>query len=116
MRPSPSRSDVTVHPRENDDILYNPGMGFADSHFGFGHPPPTSVYPRSTVAYFRWSELISSLRKSTPSEFVDRIIEQAQAKGETLTFRIMTEYRHGSPQWLIERSSDCAGPRRHLPD
>jgi len=46
---------VTVHPQEIDEILYNPGMGFADFHFGFGHPMTREEHPRSTVAYFRWS-------------------------------------------------------------
>ena len=36
-------------------MLYNPGMGLADFHFGFEHPPSTDQYPRQTVAYFRWS-------------------------------------------------------------
>jgi hypothetical protein len=30
---------ITVQPAEIDDILYNPGIGFADFHFGWGHPP-----------------------------------------------------------------------------
>jgi hypothetical protein len=43
---------VTVHPQEIDEILYNPGMGFADFHFGaFGRPMTREEYPRSTVAY-----------------------------------------------------------------
>src|SRR5947209_1642962 len=52
----PRGSTVTVQPTEIDDILYNPGMGFADFHLGFGKPPlPPSQHPRPTVAYFRWS-------------------------------------------------------------
>ena len=46
---------VTVHPKEIKDVLYNPGMGLADFHFGFEHPPSADEYPRQTVAYFRWS-------------------------------------------------------------
>jgi len=45
---------VTVQPREIDEVLDNPGMGFADFHFGFGHPPAPEEYPHPTVAYFRW--------------------------------------------------------------
>ena len=95
---------VTVHPREIDDLLYNPGMGFADFHFGFGHPPGVDEYPHATVAYFRWpwAEL-------EPAEgqynfaLVDRVIEQAKAKGETLAIRIVSEYKTGSPQWLLDK-------------
>lgn len=50
----PAQELVTVYPREIDDVLYNPGMGVADFHFGFGHPPTVEEYPRATVAYFRW--------------------------------------------------------------
>ncbi len=99
-----SEKTVTVHPREIDEILYNPGMGFADFHFGFGHPPTVEEYPRATVAYFRWpwAEL-------EPAEgqynfaLVDRVIEQAKAKGETLAIRIVSEYKTGTPQWLLDK-------------
>lgn len=104
---SPAQSPenrVTVHPREIDDILYNPGMGFTDFHFGFGHPPPVEAYPHATVAYFRWpwAEL-------EPAEgqynfaLVDGVIEQAKAKGETLAIRIVSEYKAGTPQWLLDK-------------
>ena len=95
---------VTVQPREIDDVLDNPGMGFADFHFGFGHPPKADEYPHTTVAYFRWpwAEL-------EPAEgqynfaLVDSIIAQAKAKGETLAIRIVSEYKTGTPQWLLDK-------------
>ena len=40
---------VTLHPREITDVLYNPGMGFADFHFGFDHPPAAGTYPLSLI-------------------------------------------------------------------
>jgi hypothetical protein len=87
-----------------DEILDNPGMGFADFHFGFDHPPSSNEYPRPTVAYFRWSwadlEPAEGVYNFT---LVDRVIEQAKSKGETLAFRIMTEYQSGSPQWLLDK-------------
>ncbi len=95
---------VTVQPHEIDEVLFNPGMGFADFHFGFGHPPKAEEYPHTTVAYFRWpwAEL-------EPAEgqynfaLVDRVIEQAKAKGETLAIRIVSEYKTGTPQWLLDK-------------
>ena len=36
---------VTVHPQEINEVLYNPGMGLADFHFGFEHPPSTDRVP-----------------------------------------------------------------------
>ena len=37
----PRGSTVTVLPTEIHDILYNPGMGFADFHFGLWEPTIT---------------------------------------------------------------------------
>jgi hypothetical protein len=95
---------ITINPMEIDDILENPGMGFADFHFGFGHPPSVSQYPRSTVAYFRWSWAdLEPAEGAYNFTLVDRVIDQAKAKGETLAFRVMTEYQSGSPQWLLDK-------------
>jgi hypothetical protein len=95
---------VTVYPREIKDVLYNPGMGLADFHFGFGHPPSTDQYPRQTVAYFRWSWAeLEPEEGRFAFDFVDQIISHAKAKGETLAFRVMTEYEAGSPKWLLKK-------------
>lgn len=102
-----STSLVTIHPRESKEILYNPGMGLADFHFGFDHPPTEEQYPKSTVAYFRWSWAELEPEKGKYAfDFVDRIIRQAKTKGETLAFRIMTEYERGSPEWLLQMGVD----------
>jgi hypothetical protein len=95
---------VTAHPREIDEVLYNPGMGVADFHFGFGHPPPVEEYPHATVAYFRWpwAEL-EPMEGQYNFALVDRVIEQAKAKGETLAIRIVSEYKTGTPQWLLDK-------------
>jgi hypothetical protein len=45
---------TTVTPAEIDDVLTNPGMGFADFHHGAGGLSPDE-YPTQTVAYFRWT-------------------------------------------------------------
>jgi len=95
---------ITVYPVQIDDILYNPGMGFADFHFGFDHPPSPAQYPRSTVAYFRWSWAdLEPVEGEYNFRLVDDVIAQAKAKGETLAFRIMTEYEDGSPAWLLDK-------------
>jgi len=99
---SSSAPTVTVHPAEIDDILYNPGMGFADSHFGIGSPLPASEHPRSTVAYVRWywTDLEPAEGRYDFSR-VDRVIRDARAMGETLAFRIMTVPR--TPRWLLDK-------------
>jgi hypothetical protein len=95
---------VSVYPKEIKDVLYNPGMGLADFHFGFERPLSTDQYPRQTVAYFRWSwSDLEPEEGQYAFDFVDQIISQAKAKDETLAFRIMTEYKTGSPEWLLHK-------------
>ncbi len=95
---------VSVSPKQIDDVLYNPGMGFADFHFGFGKPPSPEQYPRQTVAYFRWSWADLEPEEGVYNfAFVDGVIRDAKAKGETLAFRIMTDYERASPPWLLEK-------------
>ena len=61
-------------------------------------------YPRTTVAYFRWSwATLEPAEGAYNFDLVDRVIEQAKAKGETLAFRIVSGYDRGSPQWLLDK-------------
>jgi hypothetical protein len=101
---------ITVRPIEIEDVLYNPGMGFADFHFGSGNPPSPAEYPPQTVAYFRWT-----WDELEPSEgrynfgLVDNVIRQAKDRGETLAFRIMTVYKGSTPKWLLDKGVDHVG-------
>jgi Domain of unknown function (DUF4832)/Beta-galactosidase len=105
--PVESPSTITVQPIEIEDVLYNPGMGFADFHFGSGNPPPPDAYPPQTVAYLRWT-----WDELEPSEgrynfaLVDNAIREAGKKGETLAFRIMTVYKGSTPKWLLGKGID----------
>jgi len=95
---------VTVHPQEIDEILFNPGMGFADFHFGIGSPLPPSQHPRSTVAYIRWSWADLEFAEGQYNfSLVDDAIHRAKAIGETLAFRIVAETKTGSPRWLLDK-------------
>ena len=102
--PGPTPGTVTVRPTGIGDVLYNPGMGFADFHFGWGTPPPPDQYPPQTVAYFRWT-----WEELEPSEgqynfgLVDSVIAEAKAKGETLAFRIMSVFEGSTPQWVLDK-------------
>lgn len=98
---------VTVRPHEVDDILHNPGMGFADFHFGGANPPPPDEYPPQTVAYLRWT-----WAELEPADgrydfgLVDNALRRAQAEGKTLAFRIMPVYKSSTPRWLLEKGVD----------
>jgi hypothetical protein len=95
---------VTVRPIEINDVLYNPGMGFADFHFGRGNPPPPSEYPPQTVAYFRWTwDELEPSEGQYNFDMVDNVIRQAKAKGETLAFRIVSVYKGSTPKWLLDK-------------
>jgi len=96
--PPPSSGTKTVTPIESNEILTNPGMGFAD--FGIlwgGAPLPLSQYPTPSTAYPRWywSEL-------EPNEgqfnfaLVDNLIAEAKRRGQTVAWRIMPAI----PAWL----------------
>jgi len=93
---------VTVRPVEIDDILYNPGMGLADFHFGIGSLLPPNQHPRSTVAYVRWYWAdLEPAEGQYDFGRVDSVIKQARAMRETLAFRIMTAPK--TPPWLLEK-------------
>lgn len=99
-----SERRTIVTPREIYDVLHNPGMGFADFHFGFGHPPSLEEYPKTTVAYFRWPWADLEPEEGRYNfELVDRVIGEAQAKGESLAIRIVSEYKSGTPRWLLDK-------------
>jgi hypothetical protein len=99
---------TTAVPVESSEILNNPGMGFADFHFGWGAPTlPLSQYPVTRVAYFRWTwaEL-----EPQPGQFnfamVDNILAQARARNQRLAFRIMPAI----PAWLAAQGVKQIGP------
>ena len=101
---------VTVRPVEIGDVLYNPGMGFADFQFGrgSGKPLPTpEEYPPQTVAYFRWTwDVLEPTEGQYNFFLVDNVIRLARAKGETLAFRIMSVYKGSTPKWLLDKGVD----------
>ena len=101
---------VTVRPVEIGDVLYNPGMGFADFQFGRGSgiPLPTpEEYPPQTVAYFRWTwDVLEPTEGQYNFFLVDNVIRLARAKGETLAFRIMSVYKGSTPKWLLDKGVD----------
>ncbi len=94
----------TVEPVEIADVLFNPGIGLADFHFGWGHPPSPEEYPQQTVAYFRWTWAeLEPTEGNYNYSLIDETIAQAKAKGETLGFRILTDFQAGSPSWLLKK-------------
>lgn len=95
---------ITVHPTEIDDVLTNPGMGFADFEFAWGSEPPLTEYPASSVAYFRWTWTdLEPTEGAYNFAVVDDTVAKAKAKNETLAFRIMPSYDTSTPKWLLDK-------------
>lgn len=94
---------VSVRPTEIDDILLNPGIGFADFSVE-GAAAPASAYPPGTVGYVRWT-----WAELEPNEGqydfarIDSAIARARSRGETIAFRVMPCWEGSSPQWLLDK-------------
>jgi hypothetical protein len=121
--------DTDVLPSRIDDVLTNPGIGFADFHFGWWcnlppitYPPaecaqrvrahwPTN-YPDSATAYFRWHwRDLEPVRGQIDFDLIDVTMQSANELGERLSFRVMTivEGGVGLPQWLIDAPYSVPG-------
>ncbi len=114
--------DVTVYPERIDDVLTNPGMGFADFHLGWwcNLPPVTFTpaecatrvrdnwpanYPVAGTSYFRWHWAdLEPVRGQIDFDMIDTAIQSSNELGETLSFRVMVidEGGSGLPQWLLD--------------
>lgn len=93
-----SAQTTTINPIESNEILYNPGMGFANFHDSWGGPTPSfAAYPTARVAYFRWywNEL-EPVEGQYNFAMVDDVINRMRTKNQTLAFRIMP----AMPDWL----------------
>jgi len=105
-----SRDSTRVTPRETDDLLANPGMGWQTFHRFADEDKALESLPSST-AYFRfyWREL-ESQEGSIDFAKLDALLARARAAGQKLAFRIMCT---GSgqymdvPSWLKDRG--CRG-------
>jgi len=91
-------SRVTVCPREIDDVLCNPGIGFTTFGNFDGDVPG---YPRSTVAYFRWYwNSIEPQRGVYRWDIIEDAIREAQARGQRVALGIMpVDGESGAPEW-----------------
>lgn len=118
----PGTGDVDVSPSTIDDVLVNPGMGFADFHFGWWcNLPPVDFtpeecaarseehlpdrYPEPGTAYFRWLwREIEPSRGQIAFDMIDNALQSAALQGETLGMRIVAilEGESGLPDWMTK--------------
>ncbi|MCF7805451.1 MAG: DUF4832 domain-containing protein [Candidatus Marinimicrobia bacterium] len=92
---------VLVSPRETDEVLVNPGMGFT-THNRFNGE--VAGYPESSIAYFRWYwEELEPQEGQFNWDMVDSVLAGARAHGQRLATRIMpANGRDGVPEWYKE--------------
>ena len=98
---------VTVVPRETDQILANPGMGWQTFHRTSKHDRSLPAWIPSTVHYARWGwGQLEPRPGQLDNAFLDGVLKQSRESGQQLAFRVMccstsrTEPYH--PAWLKE--------------
>jgi hypothetical protein len=96
-----SSETTTVHPTEINDILNNPGKGFAEF---YGRELSLEEHPTPTVAYYRWSWAELEPKEGEYNfDLIDSTIAAAKAKGLNFAFRIMPHWEDSTPSWLIAK-------------
>jgi hypothetical protein len=102
---------IRVEPKETDELLANPGMGWETFHRTAAKDPALADLP-SSVAYYRfyWNEVEPAPGKVDFEKF-DALLAEVHAAAQKLAFRIMTAgtgraYLY-SPAWL--KDLGCPG-------
>ena len=82
-------SETTVEPREIDDLLVNPGLGFETFHC-FNGDREVRNYPACSIAYFRfyWDQLEPE-ENQYAFGLIDELLAKARARGQDLALRFM---------------------------
>jgi hypothetical protein len=101
---------VTIKPRETNELLANPGMGWQTFHHFADDDPNLDGLP-SGAAYFRfyWREL-EPREGQIDFAKLDDLLAHAHRAGQKLSFRVMcasTSEYFGVPEWLKEKG--CRG-------
>ncbi len=84
---------VVVRPKEIDDVLVNPGMGFTTFKRFNGDPlkrgGDVSNYPVCSVAYFRlYWDTLEPEQGHYRWDYIDGLLKKARERGQTIMFRI----------------------------
>ena len=85
-------SETTVEPREIDDLLVNPGLGFETFHC-FNGDREVRNYPACSIAYFRfyWDQLEPE-ENQYAFGLIDELLAKARARGQDLALRFMAMF------------------------
>jgi hypothetical protein len=105
---------TVIKPKENHDVLVNPGMGFMTFQptEGDKEDPSGQGYPVMTITYWRkYWRLIEPEMDQYRWDLLDKALEAARIKGQTLLIRIApygTRDDNDVPGWYRE----LVGPSR----
>ena len=91
---SPEGGTVTVRPKESDQLLVNPGMGFT-TFYSFNGDSINSNHPECSIAYFRfyWDDLEPEDGKPAFA-MLDSLLALARERGQKLALRVMCQNGH----------------------
>jgi len=126
LSPAAEQGKVNVFPKETDELLANPGMGWQTFHRFADEDKNLEALP-STSAYFRfyWKE-IEPAEGEIDFAKLDRLLARAKKAGQRLAFRVMCAGTRSDyiyvPQWLKDKG--CKGfeyrrkngPKHWVPD
>lgn len=131
--------NLIIKPKEIDDVLINPGVGFTTfHHFNGDHLTggdawaPESIdsmlqsngdleyfeYPPTSIAYFRWYwDEMEPEQGNYNWELIDETIERARQNGQTLAFRVMPQNgTPKAPKWYREIAPGFEYGESWMPD
>ena len=85
---------VVVEPKEIDDVLVNPGMGFT-TFYSFNGDEINADHPECSIAYYRWYwDVLEPEEGKVNFAMIDSILALCREKGEKLAFRVMCQNGH----------------------
>jgi len=120
-------AEVVVQPKEIEDLLANPGMGWQTFHQFADRDKALDGIP-TAAAYYRWYwSQLEPVEGKIDFEKMDGLLARARKAGQRLSFRVMCagtdkDYLY-VPAWLKEKGCkgfeyqyDKTGPKHWVPD
>jgi len=99
------RNQVEVRPKQIDDVLVNPGIGFETFHC-FNGDKEVKNYPECSIAYFRfyWNVLEPEEGKYNFA-LIDSLLVLCRERGQDLALRFMPmDTEPKAPKWFIKKA------------
>jgi len=85
---------VVMEPRETDQVLVNPGMGFT-TFYSFNGDSINAGCPQCSIAYFRWYwDDLEPEDGEIDFAMIDSLIAVAGERGQKIAFRVMCQNGH----------------------